>query len=266
MDEDPEDEVLQDLAQREREGVVGGNHGPDEPREPGRHHERTEEVRRPATPGDQAAEGERPADQEREDSGHQGRLLVLAREDESEGAETRQQRDRPQGGPEEAHSDLVKQGEQRCARQLGLRHEPTRTAFLDKGAEVRAVTTRSEDHRRRGAVQLSKPRSDLEAVEVGKLNVKKDDLRVERRGGLESTRSVLCLTHHVEPLGLEEDARSGAKARMVVDDQHTHGHVPKCGSDLQFRNTASHTVCKRERSRFAHVSRRFLSQSPFRTA
>src|SRR5215210_3262061 len=105
MDEDSEDEVLQDLAQGEREGGVGGDYGTDEPREPSRHHERTEEVRGAPAPGDEAADGERPADEERESPGNQGRLFVLAREDEREGAETREQRDRPEGGPEEPHSD-----------------------------------------------------------------------------------------------------------------------------------------------------------------
>ena len=69
------------------------------------------------------------------------------------------------------------------------------------------------------------PRGDVEAVDVGQLYVEQHDLGVEPAGLGQRLGSVSGLADHVEALGFEQYARTGAKRRVVVDDQDpwTHG-------------------------------------------
>jgi hypothetical protein len=59
---------------------------------------------------------------------------------------------------------------------------------------------------------------DVEAVDVGQLDVEQDHLGLEPSGLRERRRTVGSLTDHVEALRFEEDSRSRAERRMVVHD------------------------------------------------
>ena len=69
------------------------------------------------------------------------------------------------------------------------------------------------------------PRGDVEAVDVGELDVEQHDLGVQPAGLGQRLGAVSGFADHVETLGFEQYARAGAERRMVVDDEDpwTHG-------------------------------------------
>ena len=95
-------------------------------------------------------------------------------------------------------------------------------------AEVGRVAARDEDDDR-AVVVAREPGGDVEAVDVGQLDVEQDDLRLEPSGLGQRGRAVRRLSDHVEALGLEKDSRSRAERRMVVHDQDPVTHVHKSG-------------------------------------
>ena len=89
---------------------------------------------------------------------------------------------------------------------------------------VGRVTARHEHDRGRAAVPAEHVR-DLESVQVGELHVEQHQIGAELTRLPDRFRAVLGLADDVESLCLEQAARGGAEARVVVDDEHCPGHV-----------------------------------------
>src|SRR5581483_9792366 len=97
----------------------------------------------------------------------------------------------------------LEQSVQNGPREVGLADEAARAARLDERAVRLALAARHE-HDRLVAAALPQARRDLEAVDVGELDVEQDD--VGRELGREGERggAVLRLAHDLEALGGEE--------------------------------------------------------------
>ena len=97
-----------------------------------------------------------------------------------------------------------------------------------------------------GARVLRQARGDLEAVDVGQLHVEQHDLGVQRtRAASMPVDAVLGLTDDLVALGFEQRARAAAEARMVVDDEHGHGHRDEsCQTGTRSVCTVAHTFLR----------------------
>ena len=115
-------------------------------------------------------------------------------------------------------SDFTEQRSERLAGELVLGHEAARAAARDQLRRVRPVAARGEDDRGRVAV-AGEPRGDVEAVEVGELDVEQDDVRAQPARLGERGRAVGGLADDLVALGLEQQPRPGAEAGVVVDDE-----------------------------------------------
>ena len=85
--------------------------------------------------------------------------------------------------------------------------------------------------------------ADLESVEIGQLDVEKNEVGLELTSKLKSLGRVLGLADDLVSLGLQERSRAGPKAGVVVDDEncHTHSLAARVGKP----NTVTHTLFKR---------------------
>src|SRR5215213_1839012 len=128
----------------------------------------------------------------------------------------------------------------RLAAQLSLGDEAPRGADGDLLAEVRPLPGRGE-HDRRALAGGAQTGGDLEAVEVGKLNVEQDQVGVELADGLERRSPVLRLADHHVAVGLEHPPRAEPEARVVVDDQDGGRHAPIVLHRRGLRGTANPT-------------------------
>ena len=106
-----------------------------------------------------------------------------------------------------------------------LRDEPARSARLDQRAEVHGIAARREHDRRR--VEIAALDADVEAGHVRELDVEEHDVGAEAAQRREAGCAVHGLADDREPVRLENRACRGAKARVVVDDEHSvrHGSI-----------------------------------------
>src|SRR3989442_4654597 len=119
------------------------------------------------------------------------------------------------------------------------RDEAGGAAAVDAAPVVGSVPDRRENHERR-VLELQQELGDLEAVEIGKLDVEENEIGLELLGGLQRGGPVLGLADDRIPLGLEQRPRAGSEARMVVDDQDCHIH--SLASIELLANTGFHTL------------------------
>src|SRR5438067_73652 len=102
-----------------------------------------------------------------------------------------------------------------------------------------AKTVGSLDSARKRVKKMNPTAASSRPVLFSGLRV--DAVRPQLGGGGQGRRAVLRLADHVEPLGLQEHARGGAEARVVVDDQN--GHVLQIVADGEVeRHTANRTL------------------------
>ena len=66
--------------------------------------------------------------------------------------------------------------------------------------------------------------ADLEPVDVGELHVEQDDVGAQLMHPVERRHTVLRLAHDDVALELEQPARGGPEARVVVDDENGCSH------------------------------------------
>ena len=114
------------------------------------------------------------------------------------------------------------------AGQLGLGHEAARARARHERAEVRAVAAGDEDHGRGvvGARSAAPRRRSRRCRGAARRAAR------PRGGGgpasVSAWRAVGGLADHVEALGFEQNARAGAKRRVVVDDEDPWTHGCQC--------------------------------------
>ena len=87
-------------------------------------------------------------------------------------------------------------------------------------------------------------RRDVEPVEVGEVDVEQDEVGVQLARGLEAAGAVLGLADDVEALVLQQQARRGAEARVIVDDEDLHGHTSSVPGARVF-SVRVNTTCPR---------------------
>ena len=71
---------------------------------------------------------------------------------------------------------------------------------------------------------------DLEAVDVGQLDVEQDDVRMQGAGGLEGGLAVHRLADHLVAVGLQQRPGAGPEAGVVVDDEDARCHASRLPS------------------------------------
>ena len=120
---------------------------------------------------------------------------------------------------------LSKHSFERSAGQLALGNEASRSALGHERSEVRSVAARREDDDWPVAVP-GQPRGNLEAVEIGQLDVEENKIGMKLLRAAKRGDSVVRFAHDLEPFGCEKCPRGRAKARVVVNDQDP-GHVTK---------------------------------------
>ena len=93
-----------------------------------------------------------------------------------------------------------------------------------------------------GSGAVGEARGDVEAVDVGQLDVEQHELRAQALGLGDAGRAVGGLADDVEPLGLEQHAGARPEGRVVVDDEDGQGHagpiVNRVQHDLPIRLAA----------------------------
>src|SRR6266542_734965 len=110
------------------------------------------------------------------------------------------------------------------ARELTLRDEAARAARRDQVAVVGRVAARDQHDRRRTAVR-TEPSGDLEAVDVGELDVEEHQVGMELGRLRERFGAVGGLPDDREALGLEQGMGCRPEARVVIDDENGSAHA-----------------------------------------
>ena len=75
-----------------------------------------------------------------------------------------------------------------------------------------------------GPAAVGEPRGDVEAVDVGQLDVEQHEVGAQALGLGDPGRAVGRLADDVEPLGLEQHAGARTEGGVVVDDEDGQGH------------------------------------------
>ncbi|MBS42023.1 MAG: hypothetical protein CMH83_02360 [Nocardioides sp.] len=95
--------------------------------------------------------------------------------------------------------------------------------------EVVDIAVAGGDHQHLGTSLGPQPPAHLGAVEVGQVQVERDEVGVERRGQLERLDAAVG-RGDVEPETLEHERDERLRVRLVLDDQHSsvarHPHPP----------------------------------------
>src|SRR4051794_28294082 len=125
-------------------------------------------------------------------------------------------------------SSLEQCGQGRAG-QVGLGDEAAGPAALDEGAEVRAVPARAQ-HDRRAVAVGGQPGGDLEAVDVGEIDVEQEDVWAQLVGAFDRAQAVRGLSDDVVALDLQQEPGGRPKAGMVIDDEHRGGHGEECAA------------------------------------
>jgi len=102
--------------------------------------------------------------------------------------------------------------------------KPVGAAARDEGAELARVAARGE-HDLGVHVVAADLRSDVEPVEVREVDVEQDDVGVQVARGLQAVAPSIALADDVEAVVLEQQARCGSEARVIVDDEDLRGHI-----------------------------------------
>ena len=118
---------------------------------------------------------------------------------------------------------------ERGAAEFALRYETAGPASLQSPAVRGDVSARGQDDRGTGAAREQRL-ADGEAVHVRQRDIQEDELGRERTPELERGCAVGRLPDDLEPLSLEQRAREGPKAGMVVDDQDGRRHESDRGT------------------------------------
>ena len=71
---------------------------------------------------------------------------------------------------------------------------------------------------------------DLEAVDVGQLDVQQDDVRQQRAGAGHGGHAVDRLADHLVAVGLQQRPGAGPEAGVVVDDEDARCHARRLPS------------------------------------
>lgn len=140
-------------------------------------------------------------------------------------------------------ADVAAEANDPLRRELILRDETTRPASVDPWTELRLVTGGREDDCR-AALLRREPFGDLEAVEIGQVDVEEDDVRLQPTGVAQRRGAIARFADDVEAFALELRAGNPAEALVVVDDEDA-GHAPMVADEPRVRGTGSHTLCGR---------------------
>ena len=93
-----------------------------------------------------------------------------------------------------------------------------------------------------GPVAVGQPRGDVEAVDVGQLDVEQHEIGPQAARLLDPGGAVGSLADHVEPLRLEQHAGARTKGGVVVDDEDGQRHrdaIVNAGDTISY--TAGYT-------------------------
>ena len=124
------------------------------------------------------------------------------------------------------------------------------------------IATGDEDHDR-ARVELRKLPGELEAIELGKLDVQEDHGRVQSLDLLDHQRRIRDTADHLEALFAQHRVSRGEELQVVVDDQEGRQSIASIEAAWRRRNRASHvsdhgaglnrSALTRETSGFANV-------------
>src|SRR5262245_30642678 len=127
---------------------------------------------------------------------------------------------------------------QRLARQLTLRDERARRALREPPPVGTCGVAGSQDDSGR-VTRLAEPRSHLEPVDTGKLNIKQDKLRPQPRRLGDSRLTISGLAHDLDPIRLKQLADNLPETLMVIDDQDGERHQISVASPPTARTRAN---------------------------
>ena len=187
----------------------------------------------PPPPGEQAGADERPAEEQPEHGGHAARRRRGRTRARSRGRRARRRCPRSRRAPSARRSPVTGPSSS-CTR------SPESSALGTNPHAPDVVTSGPKSEPSRLEVMITVGCSayavircaDVEAVDVGQLDVEQHHLGPQPAALVQRRRAVDRLADDLEPLGLEHHPRAGPKGRVVVDDEDPVAHelVNDCGA------------------------------------
>jgi hypothetical protein len=107
----------------------------------------------------------------------------------------------------------------RCRGKLALWNEAKGWTARHKSSEVTVVETGRKDHIDR-YVEPREPFGDLEPIDVGQLDIEKNEVRTVLLRPFDAVDASFGLGHHKESMALEQLTRDFPEVAVVVDEEN----------------------------------------------